>query len=152
MLPLFSFLLRWCFAGVHTERKGALQGVILHGRLTLTSLFWQLCSFGDHNGKGFCLCKFETKTLRTAGNFDEYEDYYDPYDDSSDDTYENLVPNPECPVTGGKHQGEVHSVAFSPDGKRIVSGAGDKLVKIWDAASGAEVISSMWVCAEGATW
>jgi len=31
------------------------------------------------------------------------------------------------------HSDSVFSVAFSPDGKRIVSGSKDKLVKIWDA-------------------
>jgi WD40 repeat protein len=35
----------------------------------------------------------------------------------------------------------VNSVAFSPDGKRIVSGSDDTLVKIWDAATGDEVSS-----------
>jgi len=31
--------------------------------------------------------------------------------------------------------GSVTSVSFSPDGKRIVSGSGDKTVKIWDISS-----------------
>ena len=37
------------------------------------------------------------------------------------------------------HTDDIFSVAFFPDGKRIVSGSEDKLVKIWDAATGAEV-------------
>jgi WD40 repeat protein len=44
-----------------------------------------------------------------------------------------------CTLTG--HSGEVNSVAISPDGKRIVSGADDDLVKIWDTDTGAEVSS-----------
>ena len=32
----------------------------------------------------------------------------------------------------------VTSVAFSPDGKRIVSGSADQTVKVWDAATGQE--------------
>ena len=39
------------------------------------------------------------------------------------------------------HGGEVISVAFSPDGKSIVSGSDDKLVKIWDSETGTEVSS-----------
>jgi WD40 repeat protein len=35
------------------------------------------------------------------------------------------------------HSDNVYSVAFSPDGGRIVSGSGDNTVKLWDAASGA---------------
>ena len=37
------------------------------------------------------------------------------------------------------HCSFVNSVAFSLDGKFIVSGSNDNLVKIWDAATGAEV-------------
>ena len=37
------------------------------------------------------------------------------------------------------HTDSVFSVAFSPDGTRVVSGSTDWLVKIWDAATGAEV-------------
>ena len=39
------------------------------------------------------------------------------------------------------HSGWMRSVAFSRDGKRVVSGATDKLVKIWNAETGAKVSS-----------
>ena len=44
------------------------------------------------------------------------------------------------------HLHGVFSVAFSPDGQRIVSGANDRRVKIWDAETGAEVSSLEGVC------
>ena len=37
------------------------------------------------------------------------------------------------------HTDSVSSVAFSPDGSRIVSGSHDNTLKVWDAASGAEL-------------
>ena len=43
--------------------------------------------------------------------------------------------------------GQVSSLAFSLDGRRIVSGSSDGLVKIWDAETKAEV--SSFECVEG---
>jgi WD40 repeat protein len=40
------------------------------------------------------------------------------------------------------HSDRVWSVAFSPDGKRIVSGSTvDSTIKVWDAVGGAEVLT-----------
>ena len=39
------------------------------------------------------------------------------------------------------HKGLVRSVAFSRDGKRVVSGSHDSLVKIWNVETGVEVSS-----------
>ena len=53
-----------------------------------------------------------------------------------------LVHEQKCTLTG--HSDSVYSVAYSPDGKHIVSGSGDKTVKIWDSTTGKEV--SVLVC------
>jgi WD40 repeat protein len=63
--------------------------------------------------------------------------------EEDEDGDDDLVRNPECPVTG--HTDEVNTVAFSADGKRVVSGSDDTLVKIWDSATGAEVSSFVGV-------
>ena len=36
-------------------------------------------------------------------------------------------------VKQSAHGGEVKSIKFSPDGKKIVSGSNDKMIKVWDA-------------------
>ena len=48
-----------------------------------------------------------------------------------------MVHEQECTLTG--HSEDVRSVAYSPDGKHIVSGSYDKTVKIWDSTTGKEV-------------
>ena len=40
------------------------------------------------------------------------------------------------------HSGPVTSVAFSPDGKTIVSGSDDKTLKVWDAGASALIPSN----------
>ena len=45
-----------------------------------------------------------------------------------------MVDEQECTLTG--HSDLVRSVAYSPDGKHIVSGSDDKTVKIWDSSTG----------------
>jgi hypothetical protein len=42
------------------------------------------------------------------------------------------------------HKAAVTSVAFSPDGKQALTGSGDRTVRLWDVATGAEVL-----CLEG---
>ncbi|ETN97451.1 hypothetical protein RFI_40078, partial [Reticulomyxa filosa] len=39
------------------------------------------------------------------------------------------------------HSGPVLSVQFSPDGNRIISGSGDKTIRLWDALSGKQIQS-----------
>ena len=43
------------------------------------------------------------------------------------------------------HLQGVRSVAFSPDGTRIISGSDDGFVKIWDANTGVEVNNCLGV-------
>jgi WD40 repeat protein len=38
-------------------------------------------------------------------------------------------------VTFEGHDAGALGVSFSPDGKRIVSGSGDKVLKVWDISS-----------------
>ena len=42
----------------------------------------------------------------------------------------------ECTLRG--HSATVNCVAYSPDGKHIVSGSADKTVKVWDSQTGKE--------------
>jgi WD40 repeat protein len=44
-----------------------------------------------------------------------------------------------CLMTLAGHTDEATACAFSPDGRRIVSGSGDKTLKLWDAQTGAEL-------------
>src|SRR2546423_1122768 len=50
----------------------------------------------------------------------------------------------------GSHQAGVGSVAFSPDGKTLASGGGDKVVRLGDPATGKEVRPHK--ASEGFTW
>ena len=37
------------------------------------------------------------------------------------------------------HKASVTSIAFSPDGKTLASGGGDRMVRFWDVATGREI-------------
>ena len=37
------------------------------------------------------------------------------------------------------HGSYVYAVAFSPDGKRLATGIADKVIRLWDVASGTQV-------------
>ena len=39
------------------------------------------------------------------------------------------------------HGAPVHCVAFSPDGDRLATGSEDNTVKLWDAATGEEIMT-----------
>ena len=41
------------------------------------------------------------------------------------------------------HTFSVNTVAFSPDGRHIVSGSGDKTIRLWDAQTGAQVANPL---------
>lgn len=49
------------------------------------------------------------------------------------------APPPAPKFTLSGHTDPVYSVAFAPDGKRIVTGSFDRSVKLWDAATGKEL-------------
>ena len=95
---------------MHAERA-------LHSNPCLVSSISHVFVFGvqirtiGHTGEGDCIC-----TRDEDGDL-EIDD--------------------ECPVTG--HSGPVYSVAYSPDGKHIVSGSFDNTVKVWDSQTGTEV-------------
>ena len=80
-------------------------------------VFWQVLTMG-HTGKGACTCKIP-----------------------SPESYWRV--EPKCAAAG--HSESVESLTFSPNGKWVVSGSRDKLVKIWDAYTGAEVRSFVGV-------
>ena len=37
------------------------------------------------------------------------------------------------------HEGPVSAVSFSPDGRFVVSGSGDKTARVWESTTGKEV-------------
>ncbi|MEH2373493.1 MAG: hypothetical protein V7K15_10600 [Nostoc sp.] len=57
---------------------------------------------------------------------------------TADKTLENVAIGGQIHTLQG-HSGSVHSVTFSPDGRIIASGSGDKTIKLWDVSTGREI-------------
>lgn len=57
------------------------------------------------------------------------------------DSWPSVRPKDEDALKFEGHRGTIMGVTFSPDGSRVVSGAVDGMVKIWEAKSGQEIIS-----------
>ena len=51
---------------------------------------------------------------------------------------DNMWPRELIQLQG--HDREVNSVAFSPDGSKIISGSSDKTIRVWDASTGIEML------------
>ena len=98
--------------------KGWVAGVLADGALQLTYVAAP---------SGICANSLSFWQIRTIGH---------TYTGNCICLPQYLV-NPVCPVTG--HSRPVNSVAFSPDGKHVVSGSADNLVKICNAETGVEV-------------
>ena len=52
----------------------------------------------------------------------------------------SLPEHAPCSIYNG-HSSSVNAAAFSPDGKRIISGSGDNTLKLWDAHSGTCILT-----------
>jgi len=78
-----------------------------------------------HSCTGNCIC---TRRMTSCGSSVEEDDFA------------RLVINPACEEIS--HSGGVRSVAFSPDGTHVVSGSDDCSVKIWNAVTGEQILSS----------
>jgi ribosomal protein L22 len=61
------------------------------------------------------------------------------YVPQADASLQKSLPGLYATRTLSGHTGEVNSVAFSPDGKWLLTGSDDKTARLWDAATGAEV-------------
>src|SRR5215475_4388696 len=48
-----------------------------------------------------------------------------------------LVP-PGAAINFAGHQGQIYSVAWSPDSKKAITGAADKSFRVWDVEKGAQ--------------
>jgi WD40 repeat protein len=62
-------------------------------------------------------------------------------DASGDYTIKVWSGESDAPLVLGAHRGSVDDIGFSPDGCRLVSGSWDETVRLWDVASGEQMLA-----------
>lgn len=103
------------------------------------SQFHKLTEFTGHDGAVYS-AKFSPDGTRIAtGGYDTFVMVWNP-DDVEPVDIQSRVDGSRVPAAGflklSGHTGPVRSVAFSPNGELILSGAEDNSLRLWDASSG----------------
>lgn len=78
-------------------------------------------------------------TLVLTGSVDQTARLWDVISGSPLVSFEPQTNNEGALISG--HANSVTSVAFSPDGSRVLTGSDDRTAKLWSAASGAELLT-----------
>jgi hypothetical protein len=79
----------------------------------------------------------EGNVVAAREKLDETQEHRDTWEHR----YLNTMTNHRGQRTFLGHMGIVHSVCFSPDGRRIASASGDGTAKVWDVQTGRELLS-----------